>query len=300
MPQIIQRQPEDANLAAILAVLDGAKRSGSGWRARCPNGDHHNATLSIVASRDGGPPLLHCFAGCAYLEIIRAIEARRRGNRGATARRPTHRPRRPGPVNLAKPRVTVAAIAEARRLPFEFLLNLKLRNHPFKTGVEIPYLDEDRNVLLTKVRLYLDLTDAEQRAGLIKFRWPSRTPLVAYGLWLLKLARRAKRLVIVEGESDTWTLWLHGIPALGLPGADSPRTTLKREHLRGIKDLLIVQEDDRGGAAFVRNVAAQLRAIGFKGKASIFEMAPLGAKDLSDLYLLQPKNFKRRLARWAR
>jgi len=297
MSTILQAAPEVAN---ILAGLDGAKRSGVGWRARCPNGDHHNATLSITASRDRGLPLLHCFAGCTYLEIMRAIEARRRGNRSAPVKPTTRRSRRSKAIGLAKPRITVAALAEARKLPIEFLHNLGLRNLPFRTGVEIPYLDEDGKVLLTKVRRYLDLTDAEQRAGFVKFRWPYGAPLMAYGVWLLKLARRAKRLVIVEGESDCWTLWLHGIPALGLPGADSPRTTLKGEYLRDIKDLLIIQEDDRGGAAFVRNVAAQLRAIGFKGKASAFEMAPTGAKDLSDLYLLHPKNLKRRFIRWAR
>jgi hypothetical protein len=296
MSTILQAAPEVAN---ILAGLDGAKRSGSGWRARCPNGDHHNATLSITASRDGGPPLLHCFAGCTYLEIKRAIEARQRGNRSAPVKSTTRRSTW-APKPVAKPRVTVAAIAEARNLPINFLVLLRLRNSLFKKGVEIPYRDEHGGVVLVKRRLYLDLTNTEQRAGLVKFKWPYGVPLMAYGVWLLKLARRAKRLVLVEGESDCWTLWLHCIPALGLPGTDSPRTTLRGEYLRGIKDLLIVQEDDRGGAAFVRNVAAQLRAIGFKGKASIFEMAPLGAKDLSDLYLLQPKNFKRRLARWAR
>lgn len=295
MPQIIQRQPEDANLAAILAVLDGVARSGAGWRARCPNGDHHNATLSIVASRDGGPPWLHCFAGCSYSAIVAAIEARRR----APAKRSPSRSRRPELVNIAKPRITVAALAEARKLPIEFLRSLGLRDLPFKTGIEIPYQDEQGNLLLLKRRLYLDLTDDEERAGLVKFKWPWGKPLMAYGLQFLKLARRAKRLVLVEGESDCWTLWLHGIPALGLPGADSPRTTLTGEHLRGIKELLVVQEIGKGGAAFVRNVTARLRAIGFKGNASVFEMAPTGAKDVSDLFLLHPKNLRRRFARWA-
>jgi DNA primase len=246
--------------------------------------------------------LIHCFAGCAYLEIIRAIEARQRGNRRATARRPSRRSRRSKAIGLAKPppRIAVAALAKARKLPVGFLAALGVRNLPFKNGIDFPYRDERGGVMLFKRRLYLDLTDAEQRAGLVKFRWPSRTPLVAYGLWLLKLARRAKRLVLVEGESDCWTLWLHAIPALGIPGADAART-LKAQHLVGIKELLIVQEADDGGAKFIANVSARLRELGFKGKASIFEMAPLGAKDLSDLYLLHPpKNFKGWFASWLR
>jgi hypothetical protein len=282
-----------SEIANLLKRLDGAKRSGAGWRARCPNGDHHNATLSITASRDGGPPLLHCFAGCSYSQIIAAIEDRRRTPAKRSPRRSTWAPK---PV--AKPRITVAALAEARKLPIEFLRSLGLRDLPFKTGIEIPYRDEQGNLLLLKRRLYLDLTDDEERAGLVKFRWPWGKPSMAYGLQFLKLARRTKRLVLVEGESDCWTMWLHGIPAFGVPGADAVRV-LEAQHLRGIKKLLVVQEIGKGGAHFKSNLAKQLRAIGFKGDASVFEMAPTGAKDVSDLYLLHPpKNFKGWFSRW--
>lgn len=295
MSTILQASPE---VSKLLARLDGAKRSGAGWRARCPNGDHHNATLSITASRDGGPPLLHCFAGCGYAEIMAAIEARQRRGSRATARRPRRRSRRRDPVNLAIPHITLAALAEARNLPIEFLRSLGLRDLPFKTGIEIPYRDEQGNLLLLKRRHYLTLTDDEQRAGLVKFRWPWGKPSMVYGLHLLKLARRAKRLVLVEGESDCWTLWLHGIPALGIPGADVVRV-LEAQHLRGIKKLLVVQETGKGGVHFKSNLAKQLRAIGFKGDASVFEMAPTGAKDVSDLYLLHPpKNFKGWFSTW--
>ena len=298
MLRIIEKNPTDANLADYLAALDGVKRSGAGRVALCPAHDDKNASLSIRVAEDGRV-LLHCFAGCSYSEIMAALARERDGNRDPI-KRSTRCSRRPEPVSLTKSRITLAALAEARRLPVEFLTALGLRNLPFKTGIEIPYFDETKRPLLVKRRLYLDLADAEQRAGLIKFRWPARTTLVAYGLWLLKLARRAKRLVLVEGESDCWTLWLHGIPALGLPGNESPRTTLKGEYLRGIKKLLVVQEDDRGGAAFVRNVATRLRELGFKENTSVFDMKPTGAKDVSDLYLSNPKNFKGWFASWLR
>jgi putative DNA primase/helicase len=38
-----------------------------------------------------------------------------------------------------------------------------------------------------------------------------------YGLWRLEKIRRVGWVVLVEGESDTQTLWIHGIPALGIP-----------------------------------------------------------------------------------
>jgi putative DNA primase/helicase len=289
MSTILQAAPEVAN---VLTRLGSARRSGAGYIALCPAHDDGKASLSIRAAGDGGV-LLHCFAGCTYSEIMAALE----GRGGA---RPLSRWRRSKAIALAKPplRITVAALADARKLPVSFLVALGVRNLPFRTGIEIPYRDERGDVLLFKRRLYLALTDAEERAGLVKFRWPFGAPLMAYGVWLLKVARRAKRLVLVEGESDCWTLWLHGIPALGLPGADSPRTTLHGNHLLGIGHLLIVQEDGVGGLRFKRNVAARLREIGFKGKASVFEVKRLSAKDASDLYLLQPKNFKGCFSTW--
>ena len=46
-----------------------------------------------------------------------------------------------------------------------------------------------------------------------------KEPLVPYGVWRLAGSRELGYLVLVEGESDCWTLWHHDLPALGLPGA---------------------------------------------------------------------------------
>ncbi len=52
----------------------GARRSGSGWMAKCPAHDDHNPSLSI---RDAdGKVLLYCHAGCAQLEVIDALKAK--------------------------------------------------------------------------------------------------------------------------------------------------------------------------------------------------------------------------------
>ena len=123
---------------------------------------------------------------------------------------------------------------------------------------------------------------------------------MAYGLWLLKLARDAKRLVLVEGESDCWTLWYHAIPALGIPGAAAVARTLEAQHLAGIDDLLIVEEANTGGAVFKREVCARVRAIDYKGRVSVFEMAPTGSKDISDLYRADRKGFVRGLKSWGK
>ena len=49
-------------------------------------------------------------------------------------------------------------------------------------------------------------------------RWNSgEGKIVPYGLERLDEARKAGYLVLVEGESDCWTLWYQGFPALGIP-----------------------------------------------------------------------------------
>ena len=62
--------------------------------------------------------------------------------------------------------------------------------------------------------------------------------IVPYGLERLEEARKAGYLVLVEGESDCWTLWYHHFPALGLPGVEMVRT-LKEAYLAGIDKLYI-------------------------------------------------------------
>lgn len=56
----------------ILAKLPDARRSGTGWSARCPAHDDRRASLS-VGEDDRGAVLIHCHATCAPEAVIRAI-----------------------------------------------------------------------------------------------------------------------------------------------------------------------------------------------------------------------------------
>lgn len=62
-------------LDAVLATLQGVRRCGCGWVARCPAHDDHDPSLS-VAQGDGGRVLLHCFRGCAFDAILDALRRR--------------------------------------------------------------------------------------------------------------------------------------------------------------------------------------------------------------------------------
>src|SRR5260370_2625852 len=58
------------NVEAVLAQLQGVRRSGVGWQGLCPAHDDRNPSLSIN-ERDG-KALLHCHAGCALEAICAA------------------------------------------------------------------------------------------------------------------------------------------------------------------------------------------------------------------------------------
>jgi|GEM_PF-736357 len=56
----------------LLSRLDGVRRSGRGWIARCPAHDDRSASLSI-AEGDGDRVLAHCFAGCEIADALAAV-----------------------------------------------------------------------------------------------------------------------------------------------------------------------------------------------------------------------------------
>lgn len=56
----------------LLDRLEGVKRSGKGWIARCPAHKDRSASLSVAEGRDGRV-LMKCFAGCEALAVVRAI-----------------------------------------------------------------------------------------------------------------------------------------------------------------------------------------------------------------------------------
>src|SRR5262245_48022794 len=65
------------HLQRILDRLDGVRRDGAQWLARCPAHDDQNPSLSIGLG-DGGRVLVNCHAGCEFNAIVKAtsLEAR--------------------------------------------------------------------------------------------------------------------------------------------------------------------------------------------------------------------------------
>lgn len=60
------------NADMLLSRLEGVRKSGRGWIAKCPAHSDKSASLSI-AEGDNGTVLLHDFAGCEPVDVLAAV-----------------------------------------------------------------------------------------------------------------------------------------------------------------------------------------------------------------------------------
>ena len=140
------------------------------------------------------------------------------------------------------PGLTLDRYATLKMLPIDFLKTCGLSEFNFdhKPAVRIPYFGIGGEELAVRFRIAFDGD---------RFRWKSGTKPCLYGLNRLAEARQRGQVALVEGESDCHTLWLHGIPAIGIPGAANWREERDARHLDGIDTIYVVVEPDRGGDA---------------------------------------------------
>lgn len=143
--------------------------------------------------------------------------------------------------------------------------------------IEIPYFDASNKKALFRKRY--------SKTAKTRFKWGagSAGKLMLYGEWTLSDIKEQGWCVLVEGESDAQTLWLLGIPALGVPGASVYRPEWT-ERLNGLK-IYIHVEPDNGGQVFLDQMRQKLHAGGFTGKAYSWSCSAAGQKDPSDLYI---------------
>ena len=170
-----------------------------------------------------------------------------------------------------------------KRLPVEFLEKTchasTQKERGGMTCLLMPYFTESKQDLNAR-----NLA-VRKRYGAKQFTWRkgSKGNICLYGEWRLPEIRKTGWAVLVEGESDTHSLWYMGIPAIGVPGASmfKPYWT---QALQGLK-LYIHREPDGGGQTFVDKVLRGLQEGGFTGTPFLWSCAPKGVKDPSDLYM---------------
>lgn len=115
-----------APVELVLSRLDGVKKAGRGWIARCPAHEDRRASLS-VAEGDDARVLLHCFAGCTAADVVAAAgleladlypERKDRGHLSPTQRRTldmeTRVSRRWAALSAVLPELAVVEVAANR------------------------------------------------------------------------------------------------------------------------------------------------------------------------------------------
>lgn len=124
-----------------------------------------------------------------------------------------------------------------------------------------------------------------KRYGNKEFRWSwgSSGKLILYGDWRLPEIRKAGYAILVEGESDTQSLWYLKFPALGVPGASNFKAKMVPK-LQDLK-LYIHVEPDKGGETFLQKVTQILREGEFIGEVYTWSCSTFGVKDPSELFL---------------
>lgn len=163
-----------------------------------------------------------------------------------------------------------------KRLPADFLRDTcRVDTGRDRDGTEylrMPYYFEDGKEAAIR-----------KRYAKKEFRWMrgSKGKICLYGEWKLPGIRKAGYAVLVEGESDTQTLWYLGIPAIGIAGA----SMFKDHQTMGLQDLklYIHKEPDGGGDTFYRKLTHALAETGFTGEVYVWSCQSLGKKDPSDV-----------------
>lgn len=140
--------------------------------------------------------------------------------------------------------------------------------------IKIPYKDRAGNTVATRKRY--------NPAKKPYFKWSQGSRLCLYGLW--KLQKTKKYIILVEGESDTQSMWMMDFNTCGVPGASNFKPEWCTE-LQGIQRIYLHIEPDQGGQTFLEQMAKKLYNGGYTGDVYTFNLNDYDVKDPSALYI---------------
>lgn len=247
-------------VADFLSKLEGVKKSGSNFYARCPcRNDDMNPSLSIGQGNDGRV-LVTCHRGdpCSVAEICEAM-----GIKTTDLFPSKDEPKESTQVKVSAQssgKLSLVAIYD--------------------------YRDEDGNLLFQKQR-FID----ENGKKTFRQRRPEGSgwnynlgdvPRVIYKLPEVRAGiARNETIWIVEGEKDVDTLSSLGYVATTMPNGAGSWSDIHTECMRGVKYVNIISDNDETGKKHARDVAEQLLELTTSINVYI---PPAPHKDFTDMH----------------
>ena len=283
--------------AEYTAVIEKYQIAGDNLVGLCPFHRDKQNSFSVdlktgqwhCFSEDEGGNFITFWAkyhGCdtkqAYKEILEKY--------GVAQEKPKPKQAGSGGPSLAP--YSVEQYAFDKRLPVDFLTETcrvtTKKERAGLTCLQMPYFTEDGQQAAVR-----------KRYGKKEFRWQrgSAGKICLYGEWRLPEIRKVGWAILVEGESDTQSLWYMGLPAIGVAGA-SMFKSYQAATIQGLK-LYIHKEPDGGGETFTSKLFRGLKEGGFTGEIYLWSCDRLSTKDPSDLFIKHGKEAAAQLIREA-
>ncbi len=251
-------------IQAVLLKLPDAKKSGTGYVARCPAHDDGVASLSIGRG-DDGRVLLKCFAGCHTDEIVSALGmtkadlfAPKRDNG-----RPRSKVNSPRIFPTADEAVTALELQHGKRSALWVYRN----SHGQPVGVIVRW-DKPEGKDIRPVSLN-------------GMGWAVKAMVKPRPLYRLSELAKADRVFIVEGEKCADCLVSMGLSATTSAGGSMSAAATDWTVLAG-KAVVILPDNDAPGRKYGADVVALLAALNPAATVKIVELPGLG--DVADLY----------------
>lgn len=252
----------------ILSRLEGVKRNGEGWMARCPV--HGDATPSLSIADKGGKIVMHCFTLCSNVDILRKIGLEMRDLFPDT-QAPTVRHR----SNGSTPTPKAAKGRDCRKLILK----------------AYQYTDASGEVLYENVRYRFedDLPDEKRffqrrpngNGGYIgNLHGVTRLP---YNLPDLIVATEAgaKQIFLCEGEKDA-----DSVKSLGLTATNLKNWRRDFNQYLGDAQIVIIRDHDKPGVKLADRAAGivskEIDAVKIVDPFNEEPMADDHGKDISD------------------
>jgi putative DNA primase/helicase len=242
----------------ILARLQGVRKSGRGWTARCPAHEDRYQSLSLRIT-ESGRLLAHCFAGCTFPEILEALDLK--GERFTPSPRTIEEGPTPEQIEAQKKAVRLWTNARPADPLHPYLTRKKIQPHHLRrigTSLVIP-LQDSSGTLWSLQFIHPDGTKYFLRGGMAK------------GLFtLIGEPSGSDRIFIAEGIATAATVHeLTGKPCfVAFSASNLPAVAqVVRKAFPGA-EIILCADDDEAGEKYSEQAAREIGGlIAYAGRA---------------------------------